>query len=231
MCGEARNVVGPVVRPRLTPALAWLAAVALAVGCGSAGASGPPRESPTPSPSASPGPVSVDVPPSGLGSVCKDGGVLLGRTAVGSGWISRLEGCPRPWVLRAFLSFPLSVVPETATVHTAELMARRHQTGIPYAVRGQRLLLEAVPWRDTGGGMDPGDFDADVLDGTRTVVAASADGGELRVDVTGLARIIRERRRRSADFRLRFSVEPAPPGTSDQVEEFLSPVLRIVYTP
>ncbi|MFN3286747.1 MAG: hypothetical protein ACK45F_10755 [bacterium] len=153
------------------------------------------------------------------------------RTSVGSGWTSRVEGCPEPWVLRAFLSFPLSGVPEGAAVRTAELLARRRQTGIPYAVRGQLLLLEAVPWRATGGGLDPRDFDADLLEGTRTVVAASTDGEELCVDVTEAVRVFHRVRRQSADFRFRFSLEPAPPGTSDQVEDILSPVLRIVYSP
>lgn len=231
VCGEVKSVVEPMSQTRLTSALAWLAALALVAGCGAAAAPGAPPGSPTPRPSASPTPVSTDIPASARGSVCKDGAAFPQRTAVGSGWISRLEGCPQPWILRVFLSFPLSQIPEGATIHSAELLARRHQTGTPYAVRGQRLLLEAVPWRDTSGGIDPGDFDADVLEGTRTVVAASADGEELHVDVTELARIFHEAQKESADFRLRFSLEPAPPGTSDQVEEILSPVVRIVYTP
>jgi hypothetical protein len=118
-------------------------------------------------------------------------------------------------VLRAFLAFDFHGVPRGAAVRRAELVARRQQAGTPYALRGQALLAEAVAWRaGPGGGLEVGDFDSAPVEGTRAVVAAAADGDALQVDVTDLVAAFRGRGAGGADFRLRFAVEPPPPGTS-----------------
>jgi hypothetical protein len=207
---------------------------ALLVGCGVASAPGAaPPASPSPSPSQSPrGEVVAVLPLAASGAVCKDGRAVPGRVVVGRPEAGPVDGCPEPVVFRAFLAFSWSAVPRGAAVVAAELVALRRQTGIPYAVRGQRLLAEAVQWASTRGGLDPEDFDEPALPGPGPVVLAEGDGERLQVDVLALVRAFVERELGTVSFRLRFSLEPAPPGTLANSDELLAPVvLRVTYSP
>jgi hypothetical protein len=64
------------------------------------------------------------------------------------------------------------------------------------------------------------------------VVLAEGDGERLQVDVLALVRAFVERELGTVSFRLRFSLEPAPPGTLANSDELLAPVvLRVTYSP
>jgi hypothetical protein len=127
----------------------------------------------------------------------------------------------------AFLRAP---VPAGATVLAATLSAARTQTGTPYAPAGQQLLVEAVPWVSTGGGLDPGDFLAPALAGTAPVVAATSPGTTLVVDVRPLVQAYVNAGSTTVDFRLRFQIDGPPLGPGDY--ETYAPgswVLQVTY--
>jgi len=173
---------------------------AFLVGCGAASApqagpptGQPPPASPSPSPSPPPGQTVVVLPLLASGAVCRDGRVVQDWLVVGRPRAGPVEGCPEPVTFRAFVAFSWSGVPQGAAVVAAELVATRRQTGLPYAVRGQRLLAEAVPWASSRGGLDPEDFDEAALSGSGPLVAAEGDGDGLQVEVSRLVRPFLER--------------------------------------
>lgn len=228
------------VRPRPHLALLVVGLVLTVAACGSA--PGPSTPSPTPkptgtSPAPSPSPTptggtaEVDLPVAATGEVC--GGQLAtpGSVRIGTIFFNPVEGCPTPQIFRGFLAFTMGPIPQGAQVVSATLTTARSQTGVPYAVTGQRLLVEAVAWFEDGS-LDPQDFNTPALEGSQALVAASTTGDVLEVDVTDLVRRSLESGLANAGFRFRFALEPVPPGTLNNVERLSSPFgLRVTYQP
>lgn len=173
----------------------------------------------------------MDLPFAAMGEVCGGQLVATGSVRIGTIVVNPVGGCPLPQTFRGFLAFTMGPVPQGAQVVSATLTTARSQTGVPYAVTGQRLLVEAVAWFEDGS-LGPQDFNAPALEGSQAQVAAATTGDVLEVDVTDLLRQSLASGLANVGFRFRFALEPVPPGTLNNVETLSPPFrLRVTYQP
>ncbi|MCS6816355.1 MAG: hypothetical protein NZ746_03130 [Blastocatellia bacterium] len=162
---------------------------------------------------------------SGLsGSVDNAGGVDVKSLTVGNG--PRIGQPPRERVVRAFLSFDLTGLPQDVEILEAHLaLEQREIRGNPYL--NNRLGGVVVDLVDYGASLGGDDFGASVIENVGTL---SEDGlaGVKQLDVTKVIRWAREKGLSRVQFRLRFSRETDEDGFTDTAVFDLAPTTQLL---